>query len=409
MTLTLDAPTTRGQATGREFMALVTALMAMTALGIDLSLPAFAEIRAEYGMAADSTAVAWIITSYFFGMAIGPWFFGPLSDRIGRRKPLYAGLILYGVAASTAALAPTWPLLVVARFFWGIGASGPRSLAVTMVRDRHEGDAMARLMSMIMAVFMLVPILAPALGSGLMHIFPWRVVFWLPAAMSLVMMLWARRLPETLDPANRRAFSVRSVLTAGKEVLTHRQAMAMTIAMTFLYSAMTAYLSNSEVILGDVYGYASWFPLFFAVVAVLFAANSLFNARLVQRIGVIRLVRRMSVIGVALCVAFYAVSLMHDGVPNFWVFAVGIGLAMPMVQGLGPNCNTVAMTPLPHVAGTASAIIATLTTAGGALFGGIAASAFDGTVRPFAAYLLGFAALAAACVFWGTSGTRRTH
>lgn len=397
------------KAEGREFMALVTALMAMTALGIDLMLPAFPQIRAEYGMSTDSTQVTWVITAYFFGMAIGPWFYGPLSDRIGRRKPLYAGLILYAVTASVAALAPTWPLLVIARFFWGIGASGPRSLAVTMVRDRNEGDAMARLMSMIMAVFMLVPILAPALGAGLIHILPWRVVFWLPAAMAVVMMLWARRLPETLDPVNRRAFSVRSVATAGKEVVTHRQAMAMTIAMTFLYSSMTAYLANSEVILGDVYGYAAWFPLFFAVVAVLFAANSLFNARIVQRIGVIRLVRRMSLIGVVLCVGFYGVALTNVGKPNFWVFAVAVAIAMPMAQGLSPNCNTVAMTPLPHVAGTASAIIATLTTAGGALFGGIAANAFDGTIRPFAAYLLGFMALAATCIWWGTSGTRRTH
>ncbi len=398
-----------GKADGREFMALVTALMAMGALGIDLMLPAFPQIRAEYGMATDSTQVTWVITAYFFGMAIGPWFYGPLSDRIGRRKPLYAGLALYCVAASVAALAPTWPLLVIARFLWGIGASGPRSLAVTMVRDRNEGDAMARLMSMIMAVFMVVPILAPALGAGLIHILPWRAVFWLPAVIAVLMMLWVRRLPETLNPANRRAFSVRSVATAGKEVVTHRQAMAMTIAMTFLYSSMTAYLAGSEVILGDVYGYEAWFPLFFAVVALLFAANSLFNARIVQRIGVIQLVRRMSLIGVALCVGFYGVALTNGGKPNFWLFAVAVAIAMPMAQGLSPNCNTVAMTPLPHVAGTASAIIATLTTAGGALFGGIAANAFDGTVRPFATYLLGFMALAATCIWWGTSGTRRTH
>ena len=219
-------------------MALVTALMAMGALGIDLMLPAFPQIRAEYGMATDSTQVTWVITAYFFGMAIGPWFYGPLSDRIGRRKPLYAGLALYCVAASVAALAPTWPLLVIARFLWGIGASGPRSLAVTMVRDRNEGDAMARLMSMIMAVFMVVPILAPALGAGLIHILPWRAVFWLPAVIAVVMMLWVRRLPETLDPANRRAFSVRSVATAGKEVVTHRQAMAMTIADLWVSSGV---------------------------------------------------------------------------------------------------------------------------------------------------------------------------
>lgn len=398
----------KGTATGREFIALVTALMAMTALGIDLMLPAFPDIRAEFGMAADSTKVSWVITAYFLGMSIGPWLYGPLSDRIGRRRPLYAGLVLYFIGASMAALAPTWTLVVVARFVWGVGASGPRSLAVTMVRDRHEGDVMARLMSMIMAVFMLVPIIAPALGAGLIHVLPWRSVFWFPAFMALVMMVWARRLPETLHPENRRAFSVRSVASAGREMVTHRQAMGMTIAMTFLYSTMTSYIATVEVIIGDVYGYASWFPLFFAGVALLFAGNSLFNAMLVQRIGVLNLVRRMSLVGVAAASALFGVSLLNGGKPNFWLFAITVAIALPLAQGLTPNCNTAAMTPLPHVAGTASAIIATCTTAGGAILGGIAAGAFDGTVRPFAAYVLGFMVAATTCIWLGT-GRRRSR
>ena len=202
----------KGTATGNEFIALVTALMAMTALGIDLMLPAFPDIRAEYGMAADSTKVAWIVTAYFLGMSIGPWFYGPLSDRIGRRRPLHAGLVLYMVGASMAALAPTWTLLVVARFVWGVGASGPRSLAVTMVRDRHEGDTMARLMSMIMAVFMLVPILAPALGAGLIHVLPWRAVFWFPACIAVLMRLWAK-LVKLIFTAIARLSSRTSVLS----------------------------------------------------------------------------------------------------------------------------------------------------------------------------------------------------
>lgn len=393
-------------ATGKEFTFLVTALMAMTALGIDLMLPAFPDMRAEFGMSSDSTQVAWVITAYFLGMAIGPWFYGPVSDRYGRRKPLYAGLVLYAVGASVSALAPVWSLLLVARFLWGVGASGPRSLAVTMIRDRHEGDAMARLMSMIMAVFMVVPVVAPSLGAGLIAVLPWRSVFWAPAGFALVMMLWARRLPETLDVSRRRPFTFSAVATAGREVVTHRRAMAMTIAMVFTYSTMTAYLGSSEVILGDVYGYEQWFPLFFAAVAVLFMGNSLMNARLVQHWGLVRLIRRMSALGLTMTAIFFVVSLLDGGVPNFWLFAVALALAMPVAQGLGPTCNSAAMTPLPHVAGTASAIIATATTAGGAIAGGIASNAFDGTVRPFAAWMLGFMALATAFVWWGTaSGT----
>ena len=402
-----DPATPRGEAKGREFIALVTALMAMTALGIDLMLPAFPDIRSEFGLAADSTKVTWIITAYFLGMAIGPWLFGPASDRYGRRRLVFLGLALYAIGATAAATSTTWEVLIIARFVWGVGASGPRSLAVTIIRDRHEGSTMARLMSMIMAVFMLVPIIAPALGAGLIAFLPWRAVFWFPAVMAVVLMVWTRRLPETLSDANRRPFTVRSVAGASREVVRHRQTVALTVAMTFLYSMMTSYLAGSEVILGDVYGYADWFPIFFGAVAVLLAANSLSNARLVQRLGVIRLLRTQSVLGIAACSLLFGVSLLHAGVPNFWLFAVCVCLVMPLVQGLSPSSNTAAMTPLPHVAGTASAIIATVTTAGGAVLGGIASSAFDGTVRPFATYFLVFMTCTAGCIWWGTAAKRR--
>ena len=92
-----------GEATGREFLLLVTALMAMTAVGIDLMLPAFPDMRAEFGMASDSTRVALTVTTYFLGMAVGPWFFGPISDRTGRRGPLFIGLALYASASMVAA------------------------------------------------------------------------------------------------------------------------------------------------------------------------------------------------------------------------------------------------------------------------------------------------------------------
>lgn len=403
----VDRPPARGVATGREFIVLVTALMATTALGIDLMLPAFPEIRSQFGMPADSTQVTWIVTAYFLGMAVGPWLYGPLSDRIGRRRPLYAGLVLYAVAAATAALAPTWQLIVAARFVWGLGAAGPRSLSVAMIRDRHEGDTMARLMSMIMAVFLLVPIAAPGLGAAMLALLPWRSVFWFPALAAVGLMVWARRLPETLHPEQRRPFTWSAVGAAGKEVLTHRQTMTLTLAMTFLFAIMTAYLAGSEIILEDVYGYGSWFPLFFAGVAVLLAVNSLNNARLVQHLGVIRLVRQGSVLGVVAAVALLLVATTNGGVPNFWLFTVVLCIVIPTVQGLTPNCNTVAMTPVPHVAGTASAIIATITSAGGAILGGLASGAFDGTVRPFAGYVLAYLVAAAVLIWWGTSARRR--
>ncbi|MEY4173910.1 MAG: hypothetical protein RI900_1075 [Actinomycetota bacterium] len=400
--MTRRNPTAR-TAEGREFIGLVTALMATMALGIDLMLPAFPEMRQEFGFPADSTTVSWVITAYFLGVAIGPWLYGPASDRYGRRKPLFAGLTLYAIGALVASVAPTWPLVVAARFVWGLGAAGPRSLAVTMVRDRHEGDTMARLMSMIMAVFMLVPIVAPAVGSALMSVFPWRAVFWFPAVLAGALMLWARRLPETHPPERRRPFTWSAVRAAGREVVTHRTTMALTGAMTLLFGVMTTYLSGLEVVVEDVYGYGPWFPLVFGVIAVLFAANSLNNARMVQRVGAERLVRRLSAGAAAAALALAAVGVLGGDPPNFWLFIAALCITMTLAQGTTPTANTIAMTPLPHVAGTASAIISTCTTAGGSLLGSVSSSAFDGTVRPIALAMFVYLTLAAVLVRWGTA------
>lgn len=143
--------------------------------------------------------------------------------------------------------------------------------------------------------------------------------------------------------------------------------------------------------------------MFFAVIAVFLAINSLNNARLVGRLGVVRLVRLQAGIGLGVAAVFAGVSLLHGGRPNFWVFTVGLCALLPFVQGLSPNSNRLAMGPLPHVAGTASSIIATVTSAGGAVLGAIAAAAFDGTVRPFALFILVYVGLAAAFVLWGTA------
>ena len=365
-------PVERPVAGRREFIALVTSLMAMGALAIDLMLPAFDDIRAEFGMPADSAQVGWIITAFFLGLAVGPWLYGPISDRYGRRGPLFMGLGLYIVGAGLASVAPSFGWIVAARVLWGLGAAAPRSLSIAMIRDRYEGEGMARLMSMIMAVFLLVPIAAPGVGAGLNAVAPWRVVFWLPGLVAAALFVWAyRRLPETLIPERRRPFTRAALVEGGRAVISNRQTMCFTLAMTCLFGVMTSYLGSSELIVDDVYDYGEYFPVFFAAVGILLAVSALNNARLVGRIGVTVLVRRMAVIGVGLATMLTIVAFTNGGRPNFWLFTAALAITVPLAQGLVPNTNTAAMMPMAHVAGTASAIIATITTAGGALLGGL--------------------------------------
>lgn len=394
-------------ADGREFIVLMVVLMACGAVAIDLLLPAFPDMRREFGMDPDSTQVSWLITAFFLGMAVGPWLYGPASDRYGRRKPLAAGLLLYIAAGIAASFAPTWTWVVVVRFIWGVGAAAPRSLSTAMIRDRYAGNEMARLMSMITAVFLLVPIFAPSIGAGLIAILPWRAVFWFPSVIGVILLIWSRRLPETLDPANQRPFTWRAVGAAGREVLSTRETVVYGIATTFLFGVMTTYLSGSEVIIEDVYGYGPWFPLIFGVIAVVFAINSLNNARLVKVHGIETLVRRIVLVGTGSSVLLLLIAFGGDGQPNFWIFCISVSLLIPIAQGLAPICNTAAMTPVPHIAGTASALLLTVTTAGGSLLGGLGSGAFDGTIRPFALYVVGYFAIATTLILWMTGRGRR--
>lgn len=397
---------TRRTAEGREFLALITALMASGALAIDFSLPAFPDIRREFGMARDATTVGWLITAFFLGMSVGPWIYGPLSDRYGRRRPLFAGLIIYLVSALLAAVAPSWGWVVAARFLWGLGSAAPRTLCMAMIRDRYAGDAMARAMSMIMAVFLLVPIIAPTVAAGAISVTAWRVVFLLPAGVVLLLMFWARRLPETLDPSLRRPFTWAAVGRGARDVMTHRQTLGFTVGITFLLGVLYVYIAGSEVIVEDVYELGTWFPLFFGAIGVLFAVSSLNNARLVQRIGLTSLLRRMATTAAGLAIVFAVVATVTGGRPPFLVFSVMVGLVVAAVQGMITNSNTAAMTPLAHVAGTASAVISTVSTAGGSLLASVANDAFDGTARPFALLVSGYVLIAAAAVWWGARTSR---
>ncbi|MSO60280.1 MAG: Bcr/CflA family efflux MFS transporter [Ilumatobacteraceae bacterium] len=396
----------KGVASGREFIAIVTALMASGALAIDLMLPAFPDMRQEFGMSSDSTQVGWIVTAFFLGMAVGPWLYGPASDRYGRRGLLLGGMALYIASALIACVAPSWQWIIVSRFVWGLGAAAPRTLSMAMIRDRYEGNAMARLMSNIMAVFLLVPILAPGIGAGLIAIAPWRIVFWFPALLASFLMIWATRLPETLAVERRRALTRLAFTQALKEVVGHRQTVCFALAITFLFGVMASYLASSEVILSDVYGYSSWFPLFFGSVAVILALNSLNNARLVHKIGITQLVRRMVIVAMCTSFVFLLISRLNHGHPNFWLYAISLACVIPVAQGLVPVCNTAALIPLPHVAGTASAIISTVTTAGGALLGNIGSSSFNGTIQPLAIALTVYIFIAAILILIGATSSK---
>lgn len=177
----------------RELLAFISATMALMALAIDLMLPAFDDIRSDFGLDPDSGEAASVITVFFPGLAVAQVFYGPLADRFGRKPILYSGIVVYIAGAIGSALAPSFELLLVARFVWGIGAAGSRVVAVAIVRDRFVGNQMARAMSQIMAIFVLVPVFAPLVGASIIAVAPWRAVFWFCVVWAIAIVFWSCR------------------------------------------------------------------------------------------------------------------------------------------------------------------------------------------------------------------------
>ena len=357
--------------------------MSLSALSIDLMLPAFDDMRADFGLAADSTDTAAIITLFFLGMAAAQLVYGPLADRFGRKPVLYGGLTVFVLGAIGSALAGSLAGVLAFRFLWGLGAAAPRVISLSIVRDVYEGDQMARVMSFIAAVFIFVPVVAPSAGAVLLGFASWRFLFWLCAILAGAVGLWILRLPETLDPATRlERLQLRSLARTARIVVTNRQAVGYTLALTFVFGAFVSYLASSELVWDEVYGRGDQFPLIFGALALAIGIAILVNGLIVDRVGARRIVHGSLLAYVATAGLALIVAIAGDGSPNFWLFVVLLGVALMFHGLLIPNSNSIAMSPLGEVAGTASSLIGAFSILGGAVLGAIIDQAFNGTVIP---------------------------
>lgn len=379
---------------GPEFIALLSMIMALAALGIDMMLPAFDDIRLAFdlgagsntaaGTVAPSNEVARVVTAYFLGMALAPIPYGALSDRWGRRPVLWLSGSVYILGAALSALAPTFGMLLVGRFVWGLGAAGGRVVAFAILRDTHEGDKMARMMSYMMAVFILVPILAPSLGALIVRLGPWQAVFWAGAVAGAALLAWSLRLPETLSPETRRTDLFATVPRTAKRMASTITIAGPVLSLTAVMAVMSTYLASSEFIIGDLFGWGDRFPLVFGANAAVLGVASLVNGRILGRLRIEQIVGPVAAAYLVFGLVALVVTLAADGRPGFWLFMPLLSAAMACQMFLMPAFNTLALAPVPDAAGTASALVATITTAVGAAIGAVVDAQFDDTVTPLA-------------------------
>lgn len=374
-----------------EFIAMMAMLMALNALAIDIMLPGLQEIGASLGVESENHR-QYVISAYLLGFAIAQLAYGPLADRFGRRGPMLVGLGIYIVAAFAGAIAPTFASLLAMRVLHGIGSAATRVITVSIIRDVFGGRQMAEAMSLVMMVFMIVPVIAPGTGQVIMLFGEWHLIFVFMAFAGIAVTAWmALRLPETLDPADKRPFNLRSIGQAFGIVLGNRVALCYTLASTFIFGSLFGFINSAQQVYVGIYGLGTMFPVAFAAVAAFMALSSYLNSRLVGRFGMRRL-SHTALIGFMTVSGIWFVLSLFGTIP-FPLFLLLFALAMFQFGLIGSNFNALAMEPLGHVAGTASSVLGFMGTAGGGTIGALIGQAFNGTTTPLAAGFVSVAAM----------------
>jgi len=373
-----------------EFVALMGFMMSLVALSIDAMLPALSQIGSDLGVTRANDNQL-IVSLLLLGMAMGQIIYGPIADSLGRRPAIFAGLGLFIAGCLVSFLSQSLPVMLVGRVMQGVGAAGPRVVAVALIRDQYEGRAMARVMSFVMAVFIIVPIIAPALGQAILLVASWRAIFGLFLSLAVVVAIWfGLRQPETLAKDQRTPLSLGRIASVFREVVATQTTLRYTVAAGLIFGAFVGYLSTAQQIFQEQYGLGKLFPLYFALLSVAIGAASLVNARLVLKYGMRPLTQLALIIIASLSIGFVLFAYASAGHPPLWTFVAYL-LTVFFCNGfLYANMNALAMEPVGHIAGVGAAVVGALSMLISILCGTAIGQAYDGTVLPLAA---GFALL----------------
>ncbi|ETX16487.1 multidrug MFS transporter [Roseivivax halodurans JCM 10272] len=378
-----------------ELVALIAMMFATIAFSIDAMLPALPEI-AEALTPENVNAAQLILTVFVLGMGLGTFVTGPLSDAYGRKKVVLGGCALYITAAIVAAQAQSLEVLLAARLVQGLGAAGPRVVALAIIRDLVSGREMARIMSFVLVVFTLVPALAPSLGAVIIAFAGWRGIFGAFVLFSVISAVWLTvRLPETHPPEARRPLRFGALVEAAREMFGHPIVRLSILVQSLTLGIMFAMLSSVQQVYDMTFGRGDEFPLWFGAVAICAGAASFLNARIVVKLGMRRIITTilsLQVVASGVMILLSLISLPETA--YFATFVIWQATVFFMIGLSVGNLNAIAMEPLGHIAGLAASLIGAISTVAAVILAVPVGLMFDGTPLPLACAIFVEAALA---------------
>lgn len=330
-------------------------MVALGPLTIDLYLPALPTIERE--LETTASAVQLTLTGTLLGLGLGQLLVGPLSDQLGRRRPVVIGTLVHVAASVLCAVAPSIEVLGALRLVQGLGASATAVVAMAIVRDLYVGADAAILLSRLMLVLGAAPILAPSLGGAILAVTSWRGIFVvLAVAGAGLTAIGTTLVPETLPPERRRPGTLRSVLAGYRGLLRDGTFVALVVSSSLLTAAVFSYVSGSSFVLQEEHGLSEQaFGVLFSVGAVLLIAGTQLSARLVRSRPPVGLLFASMVSALAVSAAGLAIVLAAGG--SLVVLLVPLWLTLGLIGLLNPLPTALALSRHGEAAGTAAALL----------------------------------------------------
>ena len=344
-----------------EFIALMAFLMSVVALAIDALLPALDIIGNSLDTQENSDHQL-LITMIFIGLGVGPLFFGPLSDSLGRKPMVFVGFGIFILASIICVYAKSLEIMVLGRILQGFGLSAPRTISVAIIRDLYAGDYMAKIMSFVIVIFLLVPIIAPAMGKLILDSFNWEAIFIFQIIFCLLIAFWFwKRQEETLNPKNRIDFKIDLFKKGFLELMRFKKTIAYTLISGLITGSFMVYLSTSQQIFQEQYGLKEAFPYIFAGLATASGGAILLNGLFVVKYGMKKIIN-VSLIGFFLISVCYAFLFYNSVNPPIIIILSFFSLQFFCLGFLFGNLRAIAMEPVGHIAGIGAAITGFIST-----------------------------------------------